>query len=95
MKEYALDEFDVDLLKKHISNYILVNNKKYMAEGFSMWLDNCFLGIEYNHHIYKVTIIKEGVKRYWYLKPYDKSFYIMPEMLIVSNWLFMQSKKMI
>lgn len=31
--------------------------------------------IKYNHHIYKVTIIKSNDERYWYLKPYNKSIY--------------------
>ncbi len=34
-----------------------------------------FLRIKYNHKIYKVAIIKSEDERYWYLKPYNKSYY--------------------
>lgn len=75
MKEYGINECDVDLLKEYIGNHILVNNKKYVTQGFTIYLGEYFLRINYNHHIYKVTIIKENDERYWYLKPYKKSYY--------------------
>lgn len=76
MKEYSIKECDLDLLKDYISNYILKNNKKYVTQGFMIYLGKYFLRIKYNHHIYKTTIIKVGKERYWYLKPYNKSYYM-------------------
>lgn len=75
IKEYSIEECDVNLLKDHISNYIVKKSKKYVAQDFIIYLGEYFLRIKYNHHIYKTTIIKDGKERYWYLKPYKKSYY--------------------
>lgn len=75
MKEYSFEECDLDLLKEHICNHIITNNKKYVVQGFTIYLGEYFLRIKYNHHIYKVTIIKSENERYWYLKPYNKSYF--------------------
>jgi hypothetical protein len=75
MKEYTIEECDLDLLKDHISNYILKNNKKYVIQGFTIYLGEYFLKIKYHHHIYKTTIIKVGKEGYWYLRPFKKSYF--------------------
>ena len=75
MREYNIGECDLDLLKNHIGVHILKNNKKYVIQGFTIYLGKYFLRIKYNHHIYKATIIKDGKERYWYLKPYKKSYF--------------------
>ncbi len=75
MKEYSFEECDLDLLKEHLVNYILKNNKKYVIEGFIIYLGEYFLKIKYNHHFYKVTIIIDEDERNWYLRPYRKSYF--------------------
>lgn len=75
MKEYTIEECDLDLLKEHICNYIIKNGKKYTEQGFDIRFGDYFLRIKYNHHIYKVAIIENKNERYWYLKPYNKAYY--------------------
>ncbi len=75
MKEYSFEECDLDLLKGHICNYIIKNGRKYIDQGFDIRFGDYFLRIKYNHKIYKVAIIKSENERYWYLKPYNKSYY--------------------
>lgn len=75
MIEYSFEECGLDLLKGRICNYIIKNGRKYIDQVFGIRSGNYFLRIKYNHHIYKVVIIKIENERYWYLKPYNKSCY--------------------
>jgi hypothetical protein len=51
------------------------NGRKYIEQGFDIRFGDYFLRIKCNHHIYKIAIIKSENERYWYLKPYNKSYY--------------------
>ncbi len=62
-------------LKKHLCEYILKNNNKYVDEGFIIYIHSNYLKIWFNHHYYYVIIIMEEKQYYWHLKPYNKSYY--------------------
>lgn len=75
LKEFSIEQCDDRLLIKHLCDYILKNNQRYLDDGFIIWIGEYYLRIKYNHHIYKVTIIKEQEDISWYLKPYNKKYY--------------------
>ena len=62
-------------LKDCLINYILKNYMKYKEEGFEMWLHDNYIRIKYNHKIYVAKIIKKDNILYWYLEPYNKSYF--------------------
>ncbi|MCM1370756.1 MAG: hypothetical protein NC181_02550 [Clostridium sp.] len=65
-----------EYLKKIVLNYILPNYDKYSKDGFEFWLHDDYIRIKYNHKVYKAKIIFENSTLYWYLTPYNKSYFL-------------------
>lgn len=75
----TIDRDCISLLQKHLSDRMIEREQNGENIGIDIYFRRAnHFGIRYNHHFYKTTIIKKGTKYYWYLEPYNKSYFIYP-----------------
>lgn len=66
---------EINILKDNLVNYILINNDKYISDGFEIWIHEKSLRIKYSHKIYNLKVMIENNLSYWFLEPYNNSYF--------------------
>lgn len=74
--EYIFDSGCRNLLVEHLKDYIIYHGKEYAKQGFNIFMHDKYLRTIYNHHVYKITIVSDNNFFYYYLQPYNKSYFI-------------------
>ena len=72
---FIIDNDCIDLLKEHICNHICERQKNGENDNMDIYIHANYLRVKYNNKIYKVSIVKEDDKHFWYLTPYNKSYF--------------------
>ena len=71
-----IDKECVDLLFETLCGRILERHNNNENEGFDIRIWTHYLTIKYKSRRYKVAVVKEGCECHWYLKPYNKSYFL-------------------
>ena len=72
----VIDKDCIDLLKKHICIRIQEQHRSNNNKDLDIRVASNYLKVKYKNRIYKVSIVKEDNKYYWYLKPYNKNCFM-------------------
>jgi len=66
-----------NMLVEYLRNYIIwyYKDNNLYGQGFDIYLHNDYLRVIYKHHIYNISIITIKGLFYFYLKPYDKTYF--------------------
>lgn len=75
--DYKIDKDCTLFLYDTLKEYIIYHAKEYSNIGIDIWLtSNEYFRIKYCNHIYKFCVVKKDNLLYYYLAPYNKSYFL-------------------
>ena len=81
-------------LQYHLGNHISKREMTGKNANLDILLgDSDYIRIRYNHHFYKIAVVKKDDILYWYLSPYREDYFIYPAKNIDSFDVVVQAIK--